>query len=332
MAARADTSAKQKRTTRKSKGRAAVATRAKAKKTAPAKHSRAATAANRPDDFTPQEIARLNQLFLAFDKPSRALTSVSYRLIRTYFKPTVVGIEHIPRRPTLFVGNHAMFALDGLILMPTIYEETGRFPRGMGDNLLFKVGVGELLAKQGLVLAHPEVCSALMHAGKDLMVFPGGAAEANKSARDRYTLQWRNRTGFVRMAAQHGYDITPFGLIGPDEWYDQAVEGRELRDSGLFKLLKRIGILPADVREDLVPPIPSGMFFTLLPKPQRCYLAFGEPVRVPDYRGRKRIPKTVQETVRAQTAARVEQLIADMLLLRARNKPKESALRRYLTR
>lgn len=286
----------------------------------------------RRDEFSEQKIERLVELFLSFDRPSPTLTRGFYRVIRGYFKPTVVGIENIPDEPTLFVGNHAMFALDGLILMPTIYQATGRFPRGMGDNFLFKVGVGELLARQGLVLAHPEVCGALMDAGQDLMVFPGGAAEANKSSADKYKLQWRERYGFVRMAALHGYNITPFGLVGPDEWYDRAIEGEDLKNSGLFRLLKRMGVIKPDFREDLVPPIPRGVFYTLLPKPQRCYLAFGKPVRVPDYRGRKRIPRAVQEKVRAQTATRVERLIAQMLKLRDHNRKEESRLRRYLTR
>ncbi|MDX1733364.1 MAG: lysophospholipid acyltransferase family protein [Halioglobus sp.] len=283
-------------------------------------------------DFTDEEIAKLIDLFLSFDRPAEGVTRGFYRLIKSYFKPTLVGLENIPDEPTLFVGNHAMFAVDGLILMPAIYDATGRFPRGMGDNILFQTGVGERLARQGLVLAHPEVCSALMDAGQDLMVFPGGAAEANKSAAQKYTLQWKERYGFVRMAATHGYNITPFGLVGPDEWYDQLLEGDELRKSGLFKLLKRMGVIKEDFREDLIPPIPRGMFNTLLPKPQRCYLAFGEPVRVPDYSGRTRVPKALQEQLRDETAERVEALISRMLLLRAQNKTGESALRRYLTR
>ncbi|MAT94881.1 MAG: acyltransferase [Halioglobus sp.] len=291
-------------------------------------------AARKPgkDVFSEAEIDQLIELFLAFDKPSPALTRGLYRLLEGYFKPTLVGVDNIPDEPTLFVGNHAMFAVDGLILMPAIYQATGRFPRGMGDNLLFQTGVGERLARQGLVLAHPRVCSALMATGQDLVVFPGGAAEANKPSADKYTLQWKERHGFVRMAALHGYNITPFGLVGPDEWYEQALEGRALRNSGLFRLLKRMGVIKPDFREDLLPPIPRGMFYTLLPRPQRCYLAFGEPVQVPDYSGRKRIPKALQADIRAQTAASVEQLIAEMLQLRARNKPGESALRRYLTR
>ena len=291
-----------------------------------------ATGTNKSDQLPSDEIERLIELFLSFESPNKTLIKSFYRIIKSYFKPTLVGVDNIPDRPTLFIGNHAMFAVDGLVLMPTIYQETGRFPRGMGDKFLFHSAIGEKLAEQGLVLAHPEVCSALMEAGQDLVVFPGGAAEANKAADEKYTLQWRERTGFVRMAAMHGYNITPFGLVGPDEWYDQALQGKDLKNSTLFRILNKTGIIGDDFREDMIPPIPRGMFYTLLPKPQRCYLAFGEAIEVPDYRGKKRVSKSVQQRVQADTATAVEGLIADMLLLRAQNKPHESVLRRYLTR
>ena len=161
-------------------------------------------------------------------------------------------------------------------------------------------------------------------------MFPGGAAEANKPEAEKYSLVWRERYGFVRMAAQHGYNITPFGLVGPDDWYDHAIEGKELLDTKLFKLLRRLGVVD-DIREDLIPPVPRGLFNTFLPKPQRSFLAFGEPIEVPDRRG-KTVTKSIQHAVRAETAASVEKLVADMLLMRAQNKHEEGALRRFLTR
>lgn len=291
-----------------------------------------ATGTHKQDQLPAEEIERLTELFLSFERPNETLINTFYSFIKRYFKPTLVGVENIPSTPTLFIGNHAMFAVDGLVLMPTIYKETGRFPRGMGDKFLFYSAFGERLAEQGLVLAHPAVCNALMAAGEDLLVFPGGAAEANKGADEKYTLHWRERTGFVRMAAINGYTITPFGLVGPDEWYEQAVQGKELKNSALFRILQKLGIIAEDFREDIIPPIPRGMFYTLLPKPQRSYLAFGKPIKVPDYRGKKRVPKKVQQDIQARTARSVEALIDDMLALRDENKPEESALRRYLTR
>ena len=283
-----------------------------------------------PEEFSDDEIADLIETFLAIEGPDEKLFERLYRFIQYYFSPTVVGLENIPDEPTLFIGNHAMFGLDGMILMPTVYQETGRFLRAMGDKAWFQSSTGKKMAAGGMVLGHPEICSALMEDGQDLLVFPGGAAEANKTAAEKYSLVWRERYGFVRMAAQHGYNITPFGMVGPDDWWEHAIEGRDILNSRLVKILQKRGLI-GEIREDIVPPIPRGLFNTLLPKPQRCFLAFGEPIEVPDRRG-KTVSKAVQQSVRQQTAAAVESLVAEMLLKRTREKHTEGALRRYLTR
>ncbi len=278
--------------------------------------------------FTEQELEEMIDQFLAIEGPDEKAFAKLNKFIEFYFSPTLFGQENIPEGPTMFVGNHAMLGLDGMILMPTIYYHTGRFVRALADNAWFQSGAGAKMQKQGMVLANPAVCSALMERGEDLLIFPGGAAEANKTAEEKYSLVWRERYGFVRMAAQHGYNITPFGLVGPDDWFDHAIEGSELRRSWLGKLLEKRGI---ELREDIVPPIPKGIFNTLLPKPQRSYLAFGEPIKVPEYRGKK-VPKKVQQSVRQETSDKVESLISDMLLQQAQQKHTEGRIRRYLTR
>jgi 1-acyl-sn-glycerol-3-phosphate acyltransferase len=280
--------------------------------------------------FSEEEIAALIKQFLAIEGPNERLFKRLNGFIQRYFAPTVVGLENIPEKPTLFIGNHAMFGMDGMILIPTVYHETGRFLRALADNAWFQTGTAEKMASSGMVLGHPQVCSALMEAGHDLLVFPGGAAEANKTVEEKYSLVWRERYGFVRMAAQHGYNITPFGMVGPDDWWDHAIEGRDLLNSRPVKLLQKLGVI-GEIREDLMPPIPLGVFNTLLPKPERCFLAFGEPIEVPDCRGRK-VSMAIQRSVREQTAGSVEDLVGDMLMMRARNKHKESMLRRLLTR
>jgi len=281
-------------------------------------------------NFSDEEIADFIEQFLAVTGPDEKSFERLYRFIQFYFSPTIVGLDNIPDEPTLFIGTHAMFGLDGLILIPTLYHEAGRFLRGMGDNAWFQTPTGMKMAANGMVLGHPEVCGAMMEDGQDLLVFPGGAAEANKTAEEKYSLVWRERYGFVRMAAQHGYNITPFGLVGPDDWWDHAIEGRDLLNSRLVKLLQKRGIV-GDIREDLVPPIPRGLFNTLIPKPQRCFLKFGEPIEVPDCRG-KTVSKTIQKSVRKQTSDTVESLVSEMLLERSQTKHQEGTLRRLLTR
>lgn len=271
---------------------------------------------------------------------ARAVTDIGalgskrvYKLIKRYFSPTVVGLEKLPNERTLFVGNHCLFGLDGFVVGPVLYYEANRFVRMMGDNIwLQNETIGDALIHSGMIPGDPRACNAMMEDGHDLLVFPGGAHESFKPASQKYTLQWRERYGFVRMAAQHGYSITPFGQVGPDDFYDHLIEGDEFLDSWLGKLLKRAGVITDAWREDLLPVIPRGLLSTLLPKPQHCYLAFGESIEMPEYRGKRTVPKAVLKKVRQETADSIDKLLRDMLLLRAQEKENEGSIRRFLTR
>jgi hypothetical protein len=76
--------------------------------------------------FADEEIADPLEKFLAIEGPNEKSFGRLYAFIQRYFSPTIVGLDKIPDEPTLFIGNHAMFGLDGMILMPTVYQETGR--------------------------------------------------------------------------------------------------------------------------------------------------------------------------------------------------------------
>jgi 1-acyl-sn-glycerol-3-phosphate acyltransferase len=281
--------------------------------------------------FSEEEIDAIIERCRAVDTIGELGSERVYSLVKRYFSPTVTGLENIPDEPTLFVGNHSLLGLDGWILMPTLYYEAGRFVRAMGDNAWLAFGaVGDTLIRNGMILGHPKACAAMMEDGHDLLVFPGGAAESNKTAAEKYSLQWRDRFGFVRLAAEHGYNITPFGLVGPDDFYDHLVEGNEILETRVARLLSWLGLNTEGMRDDLFPPIPSGIFSTLLPKPHHCYLAFGEPVDVPDHRDQE-MPEELQKSLRAEVAEEVNGLIRDMLVLRAQQRQSESWLRRFLT-
>jgi len=268
---------------------------------------------------------------LSVAPPSGIQVEILYRLVKQVCKPMVLGAENIPEQACLFVGNHSLFALDGAIILPVFLKELGRFPRPMGDRFLFSVPpVADLLLSNGLVMGHPEVCTALMKAGQDILVFPGGAFESVKPSSERYTLQWKERYGFVRLAARHGYTIMPFGLVGPDEFYNHLLEGRDLPGSALGGLLRRLGLLNDNTRTDVLPPIPVGSLGSPLPKPQRCYLGFGDAVDLSRYRGKRPGQKTLR-ALRDQIAGQIESQLATLLVTREHHRNEEGLLRRLLT-
>jgi len=278
-----------------------------------------------------QALQRHISIALDIPPPSGLELEITYQIIRRLFNPMTIGAENIPDTPCLFVGNHALFALDGWVMAPLILKEQGRFLRGLGDRFLFASrGLGDAVLKRGGVLGHPEVCSALMRNGHDLVVFPGGAHEAVKPARDIYELQWKERYGFVRLAAKHGYTIMPFGMVGPDEFYGHLMEGEDLPDSALGQVLKRLGLITEDTRPDMLPPIPVGALGTLVPKPQRCYIGFGEPIDLSAEKG-KRLGKKRLHALRSQVAEQIETQLAELLFTREQTKGKDGLLRRLLT-
>lgn len=268
---------------------------------------------------------------LAVKAPPALAVELGYRMVKRLFSPVVTGTQNIPPKPCLFVGNHSLFALDGAIVLPLFLKELKRFTRGMGDKFLFSnQHIADMLLANGFVMGHPAVCTALMEDQQDILVFPGGAFEAVKPLSKLYELQWKERCGFVKMAALHGYTIMPFGLVGPDEFYGHLIEGQDIPDSALGRWLTQLGLLNDSIRYDILPPVPLGSLGTLFPKPQRCYLGFGRPVDLSRYKGKTLARKTLF-TIRNQVSTEIERQLSELLETRGQQRGSDSLLRRLLT-
>ena len=179
-------------------------------------------------------------------------------------------------------------------------------------------------------MGHAEIGDAMFKAKKDILLFPGGAYEANKNLEQRYTLQWKKRTGFVRMAAKQGVPIVPVGIVGPDEWFGRYLDRDEVADSWLGKLLRLFGASEEYLKSDQLPPIPKGIFGSLIPRPQDAYICFGEPIDTSKFKG-KAISQEDQEHIRDITKERLEESISKMLLQQAQNRDRVGFIRRLLS-
>ncbi len=264
----------------------------------------------------------------AGDAPSPDLT---YRLVKALFRPVVYGEENIPAGPRLFIGNHSFLALDTFVLWPVMLAELGIFARPMADKIFFSSDViGDQLLSRGLVMGHPAVCEALMEARQDILLYPGGAHESVKPQRERYRLQWKERYGFLRLAARHGYTIVPVATVGPDEFYDYLFDGEELPDTVLGHVLRRLGILNENTRRDLLVPLPMGMLHSLFPKLQRCLVGFGKPMDLSRYAGKRQPAKAQLVKLRDQLASELEKQIAELLVARVALQQEDGLLRRIL--
>jgi 1-acyl-sn-glycerol-3-phosphate acyltransferase len=240
--------------------------------------------------------------------------------------PRVSGLEHLPAdRPALLAGNHTTWAvLDSPLLLLALHDARGVLPRTVGDHFHFRVpGWRALVERFGVVPGTAENVRALMRAGEWIVVFPGGAREVFKRRGEKYRLLWGERTGFARLAIESGYPIVPFSLVGAEDAYDIVFDADDLLASPLGPLVR--WLVP---RPDVIPPVVRGVGLTAVPRPERLYFHFGEPVETRHLAGRERDAR-VCLAVRERVRGAVEDGIVRLLLERERD-PDRALLARLL--
>ncbi|MBW2939830.1 lysophospholipid acyltransferase family protein [Zhongshania aquimaris] len=282
------------------------------------------------EPYSGQDLVRYIDKVLQVRPPQSKVRNFSYQIIKRMFQPQILDIENIPGKPCLFVANHAMYAVDGPIIGLPMLAEHGRFIRALSDKFLWNPINESVLLNQGVVIGHPEVCSALMENGSDLIVFPGGAHEATKTADKKYQLLWKERYGFIKLAAKHGYTIVPTAIVGPEDFYDHLIEGEDLPNTIVGRALTKLGLINENTRSDLMGPIPLGLFRTLIPKPQKCYIQFGEPLDLSKYKG-KRLAQKTMISLREEVAGEITTMIKSLLQRRDEEKQHFGRIRRLLT-
>lgn len=140
-------------------------------------------------------------------------------------QPNVYGIERIPDRGVLFVGNHTLY---GLIDVPFMVAELWKREiqvRPLGDHGHYAIPVWRnLLEMCGMVHGKRGNVRVLMREGQNVLVYPGGADEVFRQPGERYRLKGQERLGFASLAIEFGYPVIPFAAVG--------VEARSCRPSG----------------------------------------------------------------------------------------------------
>jgi len=210
--------------------------------------------------------------------------------LRWYFAPEYLHLDRVDaKRPTLFVGNHSVFnVFDVMLFTDALYRERGVSLRSLADRAHFKVPLWrDLVVQQGGVLGTRENCAALMRRGENILVFPGGAREVFKRKGEAYHLVWKERFGFVRLAIDHGYTITPYATIGAEESLDILLDASDYLRSPIGRYLKTTGLADRYLRggEEL-PPLVRGLGLTPWPRPEKMYFLVGKPIDMANYQGR----------------------------------------------
>ncbi len=188
-------------------------------------------------------------------------------------QPRIYGLENLPTDGSLLVGNHTIYGfLDLPFMMAEVWIRRRLVIRGLGEHAHYAVPVWrDLLAACGMVRGTRDNVRSLMGDGQTILVFPGGAREVNKRRGQQYQLLWRERIGFARLAIENGYPIVPFAAVGADDMLDVIVDLNTPiygQLAGLYE--KLLGFPP--------PPVVRGVGPTPVPRLERLYFWFGEPV------------------------------------------------------
>ncbi len=229
--------------------------------------------------------------------------------VRRVTQPKMLGIEHIPHRPVVFVGNHSRYALLDLPLMiGELWMRRRIVIRPLGEHAHYSLPVWrDLLEMGGMVRGTRANVRALMRDGQNIMVFPGGTGEVFKGRGRDYQLIWKERLGFARLAIEFGYPIVPFAAVGAEEMFHVVVDRETPVAAQVSALMRRLVGLP-------LPPIPRGIGATLFPRPERLYFWFGQPVDTSRYGGAAAddaAARAVRDEVRGEVEAGIRILLAE---------------------
>ena len=224
-------------------------------------------------------------------------------------EPKVYGVERVPARGALFVGNHTLFGLVDVPFMATqLWKRRGIRLRGLGEHAHYRVPVWRnLLERSGMVRGTRENTRALMRDGQHILVFPGGTGEVFHGRGQEYRLLWKERVGFARLAIEFGYPVVPFAAVGVEEMFDVVADQRTPGLAQVYAIISRLVGLP-------LPPIAHGIGPTLIPRPERLYFWFGDPIDTVRFEGRAEdddAARRLRDEVRRAVQSGIEFLLSE---------------------
>lgn len=160
-------------------------------------------------------------------------------------QPKLYGVDRL-REPMLLVGNHTLYGLlDVPFLIAELWTRRRTVVRGLGDHRHYAIPVWrEMLESGGMVRGTRDNVRALMREGENILVFPGGSEEVFKQRGERYTLKWKERVGFAKLAIEAGYPVVPFAAVGVEEMFDVVLDNRTPGISRASELTKRLVGMP----------------------------------------------------------------------------------------
>jgi 1-acyl-sn-glycerol-3-phosphate acyltransferase len=170
-----------------------------------------------------------------------------------YHRAEVRGLDNIPEEgPVLLVGNHSGGTLisDTFVFAQAFYDHFGPLRRfhQLAHDLVFRLpGARASLSRYGTVPASPENMGRALERDAALLVYPGGDHETYRPSWESAKIDFAGRTGFARLAIEHGVPIVPIVAIGGQETALFLSQGEWLSRALMLDKLFRLKVLPISI-------------------------------------------------------------------------------------
>jgi len=229
--------------------------------------------------------------------------------MRTWFRSSVTGMEHVPEGGALMVSNHSggLLAMDVPILATAFADEFGaeRPLHVLAHDLLFTGSAGPFFTRCGFLPADREHAHEVLTAGSVTMVFPGGDYDVFRPTRVANVVDFDGRTGYVRTALRAGVPIVPVVSIGGQEAQLFLTRGEAIGKALHLEKLLRSRFFPVSVG---FPFGVVGAFPPNLPLPTKITTRVLEPIDPVAELGPDPDPASVDALVRARMQHALDEL------------------------
>lgn len=172
-----------------------------------------------------------------------AFRNLGVDFVRRYNRLDVETTPETFDSPVLFVANHGFGGIFDLNVFATAAAldqlELDRSVTILTHQLAWTLGVGRFIEPLGARPAGQQSAEDAFANGHHVLVFPGGDLDAAKSWEDRDRIVFGGRSGFARLAMEHGVPIVPIVTAGAGESLFVISSGERLaRATKLDKLLR----------------------------------------------------------------------------------------------
>lgn len=224
------------------------------------------------------------------------------RFLRRYHRFSVEGIERLLEPGAkLVVAYHGRgLPMDLAILSLCIFEQRGYLPRAITHEAMYKLRFAKAFFNLwgGLPGDGPEIAEAVER-GETVFLAPGGTREALRTFRERYTVDWGKRRGYLKLALKYKMPIVPVASSGVDDRFiglnDGHAWGRKLKMPGGAPFWIGLGL--------------GGVFPFALPLPSKIHTLVGEPIDLRTALGAEPTEPEHFEELHTLTTGKVQELL-----------------------